>query len=66
MEGRADNVDTYLFGGGISIEHYFVQGDVIGYVSNGRTFDLHTGDGDLHNACRSRLVELGVRVLPEP
>lgn len=65
MKWCADRVDAYLFENGVTIEHYFLQGDVIGYVSNGRTFDLHTGDGELHNACRSRLVELGVRVLPE-
>ncbi|POM18320.1 hypothetical protein CSX04_06623 [Burkholderia cepacia] len=65
MDGHTRSIDAYLFQNGVSIEHYFVQGGVIGYVSNGREYDLHTDDSDFHNACRSRLIELGVRVLPD-
>ncbi|MDW9228661.1 hypothetical protein C7S15_3258 [Burkholderia cepacia] len=42
-----------------------MQGGVIGYVTNGREYDLHMDNSDFYNACRSRLIELGVRVLPE-
>ncbi|WP_152554541.1 hypothetical protein [Burkholderia sp. A1] len=64
MEEKYPDVDAYLFGRGISIESYFVQGDVIGYVSNGRAFDLHIEDGAFHLACLSRLIERGAKVLP--
>ncbi|MBN3723097.1 hypothetical protein [Burkholderia sp. Ac-20379] len=66
MKAKIDEIDACLFGGGVSLERYSIQADVISYVSNGRAFDLHFGDEALYRACLSRLVELGVRVIPEP
>lgn len=56
----AEEIDAYLFGGGITVDRYFLVGDLIGHVSaKGREFDLLIED-DLAAACRKRLLELGV------
>lgn len=55
-------IDDYLFGA-MSLESYSVSetGTISFIGTDGRQFDLHFGDEQLHKACLDRLRELGVR-----
>jgi len=35
-----DEIDSYLFGQGLTVNDYFVEGEVIGFTRDGREFDL--------------------------
>ena len=60
-------IDSYLFHDGMSLEEYTVsETGVISFIEGGREFDLHFGDGLLHDACLRRLLELGVRRTTDP
>jgi hypothetical protein len=54
-------IDAFLFGNGLTVDDYFMDGEVIGYKSaNGREFDLLMDHEFFAAACRARLIELGV------
>jgi hypothetical protein len=58
-------IDAYLFGTGLTLDDYFMDGEVIGYKStNGREFHLLMDHEHFAAACRARLIELGVRRRP--
>lgn len=57
-------IDTYLFGTGLTVHDYFMDGEIIGYKANGRDYDLHFNHEELAASCRARLITLGVRKLP--
>lgn len=58
-------IDGFLFGGGLTIDDYIMEGDVISYRSaNGREFDLLIDHEGLAAACCARLIALGVKRLP--
>lgn len=61
-------VDQYLFGRGLRLEDYFIErtpvSEVVGYInSDGKEFDLIIDDPALFKAAKTRLLELGVRVV---
>lgn len=58
-------IDAFLFGSGLTVDDYVMEGDVISYRStNGRDFDLLINHEGLAAAYRARLIELGVKRLP--
>ncbi|ULU24946.1 hypothetical protein [Dyella terrae] len=57
-------IDAYLFGAGLTVDDYVMDGEVIGYRSNGRDYDLLMDHEGLAAACKARLIALGVRRLP--
>jgi len=57
-------IDAYLFGTGLTVGDYFMDGEIIGYKANGRVYDLHFNHEGLAAACRTRLIALGIRRLP--
>ncbi|GLQ89142.1 hypothetical protein [Dyella flagellata] len=56
-------IDAYLFGAGLTVDDYFMDGEIIGYKSNGRDYDLHFNHEGLAASCRARLIALAVRQL---
>ena len=56
-------IDAYLFRGGLTVVDYFIDGEAIGYTSNGRDYDLLMDHEGLAAACQARLIALGVRRL---
>ena len=60
----ADEIDSYLFGQGLTVNDYFVEGEVIGFTRDGREFDLIIDHDELHDACIERLMALGVDQRP--
>ncbi|GGA29517.1 hypothetical protein [Dyella nitratireducens] len=58
-------IDAWLFRDGLTVDDYFMDGQVIGYkLVNGREYDLLIDHEGLAAACRARLIELGVRQQP--
>jgi len=59
-----EEIDSYLFGQGLTINDYFVEGELIGFTKNGRSFDLIIDHDEIHEACMDRLLSLGVEQRP--
>jgi hypothetical protein len=59
-----DEIDSYLFGQGLAVNDYFIEGEVIGFMQDGRSFDLIIDHDELHDACMDRLMVLGVEQRP--
>jgi hypothetical protein len=61
-------IDEYLFGSGAPLDSYFVRrssvADLVCFVNtDGREFDLLISDDALAESVKTRLIDLGVRIV---